>query len=86
MAVALSEPISPNCTVDVRFDLPGIRETLELKGEFAWSDGKGGAGIRFICVPVDSRRWLGKWLSEQIEEPDTRRTPGKTSSRPPIAI
>ena len=72
--------------VDVRFDLPGIRAALEVKGEFAWSDDKGNAGIRFTYVPIDSKRWLGNWLSQQIEKADTRRTPGKAHGRRAGAI
>ena len=81
MAVTLSEQMSVRWAVDVRFELPGIPEMLEVKGEFAWSDGGGQAGIRFIYVSIESKRRLGKWLSQQIEEPDTGRTPGKANGR-----
>jgi len=86
MAITLREPTSLSWAVDVRFHLPGIREALEVKGEFAWSDDKGNAGIRFTYVPIDSKRWLGKWLSQQIEEADTSRTPGKANGRRSVAI
>ena len=86
MAVALSEQISPGWVVDVRFELPGLPEMLEVKGEFAWSDGEGHAGIRFIYVPMESKRWLGKWLTERIEEVETGGTPGKTSGRRSLAV
>lgn len=86
MAVALSEQISPSWAVEVRFELPGIPETLEVKGEFAWSDGKGNAGIRFTYIPIDSKRWLGKWLSERVEDADTGRAPGKANGRRSVAI
>ena len=79
MAVALSEQIIPSSGVDVRFELPGLSETLELKGEFAWWDGEGHAGIRFITVPMDSKRWLSKWLAERIEEAEPR----SHEARPP---
>jgi CheY-like chemotaxis protein len=77
MAVALTEQISPNWAVEARFDLPGIPETLEVKGEFAWSDGKGNAGIRFTYISIDSKRWLGKWLSGRIEDAEAGRGPGQ---------
>jgi CheY-like chemotaxis protein len=86
MAVSLREQISPNWMVEVRFELPGVPEPLEVKGEFAWSDGKGNAGIRFIYVPIESRKWLGKWLAERIEAADTEHASGKTSSRRWLAI
>ena len=86
MAIALSEHISPSWAVEVRFDLPGIPETLEMKGEFAWADGKGNAGIRFVYIPIDSKRWLGKWLSERITDADTDHSSGKANGRRPVAI
>jgi len=72
MAVVLKEQVSPGTTVDVRLELPGVAEKVELKGEFAWSDGKGNAGVRFIYVPIESKRWLGKWLNDRVkvEGPD----------------
>ncbi len=86
MAVALSEQISPGWAAEVRFKLPGVPETLEVKGEFAWSDGKGNAGIRFICVPIDSKKWLGKWLAEHLEAAATTPASGKASGRRSLAI
>jgi CheY-like chemotaxis protein len=86
MAVALSEQISPSWVVEVCFELPGVPETLEVKGEFAWSDGKGNAGIRFIYVPIESRKWLGKWLAERIEAADKALTSGTSNSRRTLAV
>jgi CheY-like chemotaxis protein len=86
MAIALGEQISPSWAVEICFELPGIPETLEVKGEFAWSDGKGNAGIRFTYIPIDSKRWLGKWLSERIADADTIRTPSKVSGGRSLAI
>ena len=80
MAITVREQTSLTSAVDVRFDLPGIRAALEVKGEFAWSDDKGAAGIRFTYVPIDSKRWLGNWLSQQIEEADTSRTPARLTA------
>lgn len=85
MAIALAEQISASWMVDVRFELPGIPEMLEVKGEFAWSDGEGHAGIRFVYVSIDTKRWLGKWLSERIEEKEPG-APGKSNSRRPVVV
>ena len=84
MAVALSEQISPSWVVEVRFELPGIPHTLEVKGEFAWSDGKGIADIRFVYIPNESKKVLGKWLAERIENVEAG--PGKGSGRHSLAI
>ena len=74
MAVVLTEQISPSWAVEVRCQLPGIPDMLEMKGEFAWSDGRGKAGIRFIYIPAESKRLLGKWLVERMKEPSLDRT------------
>jgi len=66
MAVQLKEQVSPSWVVEVRFDLPGVTAQLEAKGEFAWSDAGGNAGIRFTQVPADSKKLLARWVAEQI--------------------
>jgi CheY-like chemotaxis protein len=68
MAVKLAEAIGSNWDVEVRFDLPGVRDRLEAKGEFAWTDSEGRAGIRFVHLPSDSKRALTHWLAERLEE------------------
>ena len=86
MAVALSEQVTPGWVVEARFELPGIAESLEVKGEFAWSDGKGRAGIRFIFVPNESKKALARWLAERIEEVEAGHGPGKGSGRHSLAL
>jgi ActR/RegA family two-component response regulator len=68
MAVALTEPFAPGASVEVRFELPGLLERMEAKGECAWSDGKGNAGIRFVHVPNDGKRALARWLAERASD------------------
>lgn len=86
MAVALSEQVTPGWVVEARFELPGMREVLEVKGEFAWSDGRGRAGIRFIVIPNSTKRVLNQWLSERIDEIESSPGPGKGNSRQSLAI
>ena len=68
LAITLGKDISPNLQVEVQFELPGVSEPLEAKGEFAWSDGKGNAGIRFTTVPIDTKKALTRWLTERMEQ------------------
>lgn len=68
MAVKMTEAIGPNWSVEMTFHLPGLADRLEGKGEFAWSDGKGRVGIRFVHLPADSRRLLDKWLADKVEQ------------------
>jgi CheY-like chemotaxis protein len=86
MAIALAEQITPGWMVEVHFVLPGTREAVELKGEFAWSDGKGRAGIRFISVPNSSKKVLTQWMSERIDEIENSPGPGKGNTRHTLAI
>jgi len=81
MAVVLSEQISPSWAVEVRCELPRIPEMLEMKGEFAWSDGKGKAGIRFIYIPVESKRLLAKWLGDRMKEAGANHAPDSASGQ-----
>jgi len=85
MAVVLNEQISPSWAVEVRCQLPGIPDMVEMKGEFAWSDGRGKAGIRFIYISAESKRLLGKWLGERMKEPNLDRT-AENASRQRSAV
>jgi CheY-like chemotaxis protein len=51
----------------VSFALPGTRITMEPKGEIAWADGLGRAGLRFVDVPEVSRDQLEKWILRRME-------------------
>jgi CheY-like chemotaxis protein len=86
MAVALSEQVTPGWVVEARFELPGVPGPIEVKGEFAWSDGKGRAGIRFIFVPNDSKKALNQWLAERIDEIENNPGPRKGNARQSLAI
>jgi CheY-like chemotaxis protein len=89
MAIKLAEPIGSTWDVEVRFDLPGVRDRLEAKGEFAWTDAEGRAGIRFVHMPNDSKRALTRWLAERLEEATAAGAvpgPVQPNSRKPAAI
>jgi CheY-like chemotaxis protein len=49
----------------VSFTIPGSEICMEPKGEFAWTDDKGCAGIRFVDFPKSARQKLDAWLTEQ---------------------
>jgi len=52
----------------VSFVLPGTKITMEPKGEIAWADGLGRAGLRFVDVPEVSRDQLEKWILRRMED------------------
>jgi hypothetical protein len=54
--------------MEFRFTLPETNISLELKGEVAWLDGTGHAGIRFVEVPQSSQYQLDHWLTERLQE------------------
>jgi len=86
MAIALGEHISPGWVVDVRLELPGTSDVVEVKGEFAWSDGKGNAGVRFVYLPIESKRSLGRWLGERAKEASAEPSSGNAGRQRPVAI
>jgi DNA-binding response OmpR family regulator len=67
MAIRLTGKLSRDGDVKLQFSLPGSSTSLELKGEIAWTDGTGHAGIRFLGVPQSSQYQLDKWLTERIQ-------------------
>jgi CheY-like chemotaxis protein len=66
----LSEAVLPKGNISkVQFTLPGTKILMEPKGEIAWADGLGRAGIKFLEVPDSSREQLEKWLMRKLEAP-----------------
>jgi CheY-like chemotaxis protein len=66
MAIHFQQKLPKTTLFRVSFTLPGRNVTLEPKGDFAWVDGAGRAGIRFLEMPENSRRELERWLAEQM--------------------
>jgi len=64
-----------------RFTLPGANISLELKGEVAWADGTGHAGIRFLDVPQTSQYQMEKWLTDRMQEEMPSRLQGYAALR-----
>lgn len=83
MAVKMAEALGCPWKVELSFDLPGVRETLEAKGEFAWADAEGRAGIRFLHLAADSRKALAKWLEGRVEQEGGAASPTDSADRIP---
>ncbi|MBZ5550244.1 MAG: PilZ domain-containing protein [Acidobacteriia bacterium] len=73
MAVRLVGKLPKDAQGKLQFSLPGSNTSLELKGQIAWSDGTGHAGIRFVEVPQSSQYQLDKWLTERMQNELPRR-------------
>jgi CheY-like chemotaxis protein len=68
MAIRVLGKLPKDADGKFRFTLPGTSTSLELKGQVAWSDGSGHAGIRFVEVPQSSQYQLEKWLTDRLQE------------------
>jgi DNA-binding response OmpR family regulator len=67
MAIRLAGRVPRDAQGKLQFSLPGSNISLELKGQIAWADGTGHAGIRFVEVPQSSQYQLDKWLTERMQ-------------------
>ncbi len=81
MAIRVLGKLSKETQGQFRFMLPGANLSLELKGEVAWADGTGHAGIRFIEIPQTSQYQLEKWLTERLQEEMPDRIQGYAALR-----
>lgn len=68
MAIRIVGKLPKDAEGQFRFTLPSSSITLDLKGQVAWADGTGHAGIRFIEVPQSSQYQLDKWLTDRLQE------------------
>ena len=68
MAIRVLGKLPKDAEAKFSFTLPGSTISLELKGQIAWGDGTGHAGIRFVDVPQSSLYQLEKWLTDRLQE------------------
>ena len=62
IAVRLTKPATVCQAVRARFNLPGIRNAIDVQGQIAWAHKNGRAGIRFLHVPSGLQAQLKQWL------------------------
>lgn len=67
MAVHCDSKLAKTAFSKVHFVLPGTRTAMEPKGEVAWADNVGRAGIKFVDVPESSRQELERWIMRRLE-------------------
>jgi hypothetical protein len=65
LRVHLGAPEPLSGAVGINFVLPGTKVSLEARGEVAWIDKSGNAGIRFIEISKSMKRDLQLWLERQ---------------------
>jgi CheY-like chemotaxis protein len=73
IAVRLPEPATVRQSVRARFNLPGIRDAIDVQGQIAWVDKNGRAGIRFVHLPGRLHTQLKQWLFPTLHEAKAER-------------
>ncbi|MBI3476995.1 MAG: PilZ domain-containing protein [Acidobacteria bacterium] len=68
MAIQLKGKLPKGILAGLRFTLPGTDSMLELKGNTAWADGSGNAGMRFVEVPQSAQFQLEHWLADRLQD------------------
>ena len=67
MAIHVAGKLPREVVANLRFTLPDSHTSLELRGNIAWANSSGKAGIRFVEVPQSSQYQLEKWLTDRIQ-------------------
>jgi hypothetical protein len=65
IGICAQRPLDARGPVNITFQLPDSKTSLDAKGEFAWTDHTGNAGIRFVEVPETLQRNLQLWLEQR---------------------
>jgi c-di-GMP-binding flagellar brake protein YcgR len=68
MALRSTGTLPRNIVTRVQFTLPESKMSLDVKGNIAWADGAGNAGIKFVELPPSSQFQLEKWLSDRLKD------------------
>jgi CheY-like chemotaxis protein len=68
MALRVAGKLPKSVEARVQFTLPGSNTSLEVKGNIAWADPLGKAGIKFVDVPQSSQYQLEKWLTDRLHD------------------
>jgi CheY-like chemotaxis protein len=67
MDVLAANPLCPASTINARFTLPGDSE-IELRGEIAWANPNGQAGVHFVDLSDSQRSALKTWVAANAAE------------------
>jgi CheY-like chemotaxis protein len=76
MALELKgQQIGPTWSTKFRFELPETKLPIEGRGEFAWADAQGHAGIRFLYIAPSMQENLERWLQTRLQSDETASAP-----------
>jgi CheY-like chemotaxis protein len=65
ISIECARQLDQGGAANLKFNLPGAKKTIEIKGEVMWSNPEGQAGIRFQVLPVDVKKELDIWLEKR---------------------
>ncbi|MGH9530267.1 MAG: PilZ domain-containing protein [Terriglobales bacterium] len=64
-AIRSDNPLPSSARIRFECTLPDSNELLKAQAEIVWQDTLGGAGIRFLDMPAQSRKRLVEWLASE---------------------
>jgi DNA-binding response OmpR family regulator len=70
MALQFSGRVAKENLLRFSFELPGIKQMLEVNGEVAWEGNSSQAGVRFKNATEEQRNMIRRWLDSQLPEPE----------------
>jgi len=65
ISIECSRQLDEGGAARLRFQLPGTKRSLEIKGEIVWSTPEGRAGIRFQVLSAETKSDLDTWLEKR---------------------
>jgi len=81
LVLTAAEPLPDDRLPELRFQLPGSRNWIEVSGAIAWiSPSKREAGVRFVDVSEEARDRIKRWMSSESAETDSPREERKPST------
>jgi len=63
MDVLAAQALCPSAPISGRFNLPPNQAAVEVRGEIAWANPNGQAGVRFVDVPENQRNIVKAWVA-----------------------
>jgi len=68
MALQVPQPLQPRSILEVSFKPPGMEKRVHAEAEVAWSDARGGCGLRFLHLPLAELHALEKWSTAELQK------------------
>ncbi len=65
LGIRATQRLASTRPVTVQFRVPGLDEVIAAKGEVAWADERGHAGIRFLQVSAHLQQSVLHWLNQR---------------------